>query len=153
MQLFLPGIVSVDRLKFCMLLIKSIVMSLKQSLSFIHTHKNMIFCLFCPGCFWESLNTKTNQKILLQVKMKNEWDMRTWHVIQWLDSNLVNRNPTCVKEIICHDDKTQLCQFIFLQHYYNNCEYRELLLHNIKRPWSMELRNGLCRYMKQGCVE
>lgn len=30
----------------------------------------------------------------------------TWHVTQWLHSNLINRNLTCVKEITCHDNKS-----------------------------------------------
>lgn len=44
--------------------------------------------------------------------------MRTWYVTQWLESNLINSDPICVKEIICHD-MTQLCYFMFLQHCYN----------------------------------
>lgn len=124
MQLLLPGIVSLSlRLKFCMLLLRSTVMSLKHSVSSIHRHKYAILCLFYPGWLWESLNMKTKQKSLLQVKIENEWDMRTWYVTQWLESNLINRNPICVKEIICHD-MTQLCYFMFLQHCYNTVNTR-----------------------------
>lgn len=58
-----------DRLKFCMLLLRSIVMSLKQSLSSSHRHKYMVFCLFYPGHLWKTLNTQMKQKILLQGKI------------------------------------------------------------------------------------
>lgn len=37
-----------DRFKFCTLLLTSVIMSLKHSLSSSHRYKYMIFCLFYP---------------------------------------------------------------------------------------------------------